>query len=194
MRARGGLGHTENLRDVFEGQALFIAKGQDRPLVRTDPRHCCLERVSQRLLFDRIRPRWNGRFWRDAGSLERDDWGFRPPHRVERGVMGDPEEPTRQSPRRIERCQVPERLDECVLCEIFSESRVCRDPGNQPDDGPLIPTNDLLYCGLRAGKCLADQPCFGNRLEINRYRPVLLNAYASRAHRVAAGGEVSFAR
>ena len=66
--------------------------------------------------------------------------------RVDGGVVRDAKQPARQPPRRIERGEVPERLDEGLLRQIFREHAVPRHARNQADDRALIATDNLLEC------------------------------------------------
>jgi hypothetical protein len=81
----------------------------------------------------------------------------------------DAEQPAGEPAGRVEGRQVPERLDERLLREILGQGGIGRDPRDEPDDRPLIATDDVLYGGLRAGQRLGNQPGFGDRLEVNRY-------------------------
>jgi len=70
--------------------------------------------------------------------------------------------------RGVERREVPIRLEERVLREIFGESAIAGDARNQADHRTLIAPDDLLERGLRPGHRLSDESGLGYRLEIDR--------------------------
>ena len=187
--SRGGLWNAENIPDLIEREAVLVAQDDGGALVGSKLGQGRLQRATKLLAFDRIGPGRRGRFagsGREVGRVNRGGLRTRAAHRVDGGVVSDPEQPAGQPPRRIERGEVAEGLDEGFLCQVLGLRPVPRDTRNQADHRPLIPADDLLEGGLRAAQRLDDEPGLAYCFQIDRDGPVLTREYAGPRADVAA--------
>lgn len=167
---RGGFWNPEYPADFLERQAFLVAKHDRGPLVGPQPGERLFERAAERPLLDRV----GGGKGRDVGrgiagaECRRGVGGPGTPERVEARVVRDAKQPARETPRRVERRQAAEGLDERFLREILGERLVAGQPDEQAEDRPLVAPDDLLERLLGSRQRLGDQPGLDDGLEINR--------------------------
>lgn len=172
VRTSRRLRDAEHVPDFVERQPLLVAQHDGRAIFGTQLRQRGFDGAAERLAFDGIGRGERGRAFamtiRLAGSVDRHRLGPEAAQRIDRRVVCDAEQPAREPPRRVERREVAEGLDERFLRQIFGEAPVADRPRDQADDRTLEPPDNLLERGLRSRKRLGNQTGFGDGLEIDR--------------------------
>jgi hypothetical protein len=176
--SRRDLRNAENGANLRERKAVLVAEHDGGALVGPKLGQRGVQRTSELLAFDRIGSSRCGGFARSLGRggvcrVYRLRRRTRAAHRVNGGVVRDPEEPAGEPSRGVERGEAAEGLDEGLLCEVLGERAVARYACNQADNRPLVAADNLLEGRLRAGQRLDDEPGLAYRFQINRDGPVL---------------------
>ncbi len=110
--------------------------------------------------------------WR--GGIGRHRAQPRAPQCVNGRVVGNSEQPARQTPCGVECREFRVRLDEGLLCKIFGDGVIpllAQDAEDESDDRALVAPDDSLESGLRPSQGLGNEPGLGDRLEIDRDGP-----------------------
>jgi hypothetical protein len=173
------LRHTKDLRDLLERQAFLVAQHDRDPMLIAQGVESPVDGAAKRFgLYGIGRSPRRRQMALDLGIRRRIVDGHerhaRPAPGIDGGVMCDSEQPTRQSPRRVERRELEVGLDERLLSEILSRRTITLLPQNaddQADDGPLVTPDDLFECRLGTSQSFCDEPAFSDRLEIDRDGP-----------------------
>jgi hypothetical protein len=197
MHERPGrdLRHAKDLRDLLERQAFLIAQHDRYPMFIAQGVECPVDCAAKCFGLYGIGRNRRGRQVALNLAIRRrivdgHERHARPAQHIDGGIVCDSKQPTRQSPRRVERRELEVGLDESLLSEIFgsrSITLVAQDADDEADDGPLVTPDDLFECRLGTSQSFCDEPAFGDRLEIDRDgpRPLSLRAYADYSRSVA---------
>ena len=105
------------------------------------------------------------------GVVERQFLRAAAPHRINRRVVRNPEDPVRELESRVERPEVGEHLEEDVLRQLLGQRRVSKHPRQQVVDAALVTVDEGLKAIVEPGQRSFHQLCVSHgrsQLPVNR--------------------------